>query len=66
MLTYNNQFQIELIKLLETEIARISEIVMNGAGVTDFADYKHQTGKINGLRMAMELCEEAQTILNKR
>ena len=66
MLTYNNQFEFELKKLIEEEIVRISENVLSGIGVPDYADYKHQTGKITGLRMAVELCDEAQAILARR
>lgn len=66
MLNYNNQFEIELKKLVEDEITRISDNVTGGVSVVDYADYKNQTGKIKGLRMAIELCEEAQSILNKR
>jgi len=66
MLTYNNQFEIELKKLIEGEIKRLSDNVTTGGGVQDYADYKNQIGKISGLRMAIELCEDAQDILNKR
>lgn len=66
MLTYNNQFQLELMKLIDERIAHITENVMLGMSVVDYADYKYQIGKVEGLRAIIELSEEVNTILSKR
>lgn len=66
MLTYNNQFQLELMKLVDERIAHITDNVMLGMSVVDYADYKYQIGKAEGLRSIIELSEEVNTILSKR
>lgn len=60
MLTFNNLFEIELKKLIQEEIDRITEHLQAGLSVNDFQEYKRLVGKIAGLKLAMELCEEAQ------
>lgn len=66
MLTYNNQFQLELMKLVDERIAHITDNVMLGMSVVDYAEYKYQIGKVEGLRSIIELSEEVNTILSKR
>ena len=66
MLTYNNQFQLELMKLIDERIAHITDNVMLGMSVVDYTEYKHQIGKVEGLRAIIELSEEVNTILSKR
>lgn len=66
MLTYNNQFQLELMKLIDERISHITENVMLGMSVVDYSDYKYQIGKVEGLRSIIELSEEVNTILSKR
>ena len=66
MLTYNNQFQIELMKLVDERISHINETIMLGMGVVDYADYKYQIGQVAGLRSIIELSEEVNSILAKR
>jgi hypothetical protein len=63
---YNNLFEAELKKLVSAEIERLKDNLANGASVVDYADYKNQVGKITGLRMTIDLCEEVETILAKR
>lgn len=58
-------FEIELRKLIEREIESVLEVLSLG-NVADFAAYKHEVGKIQGLRLALEYCEDANTNLNKR
>jgi len=65
-MNYNNLFEAELKKLVSAEIERLKDNISNGMSVVDYADYKTQVGKIMGLRMAIELCEEAESILAKR
>ena len=66
MLNQNIQFEIELKKLINDEIERIKDNLSSGLSVVDYADYRHQVGKILGLRSVSELCEEVQSILAKR
>ena len=65
-MNYNNQFEIELNKLLEAEIARLSENLVTPGSIVDYPDYEHQVGKIIALRSVIDLCEEVNTILSKR
>lgn len=66
MLTRNVLFRAELEKLIEQEVQRLMENVVVGHATIDFPAYKHQVGVINGLRIAMELCEQAQTIVDRK
>lgn len=65
-MNYNNQFQTELAKLLQAEIDRLTENLINPASVIDYSDYKLQTGKIIALRGVFDMFEEVNTILSKR
>mgnify|MGYP003342044901 CR=1 FL=1 len=66
MLTYNNQFELELMKLIDERIAHITDTVMLGMAVVDYADYKYQIGQIAGLKSIIELSGEVNTILSQR
>jgi hypothetical protein len=66
MLTYNNLFEIELKKLIQEEIDRTTENLQAGLSVTDYCEYKRLVGRISGLKLAMELCEEAQNNVIQR
>lgn len=65
-MNYNNMFEFELRKLVEAEILRLSENLANPAAVVDYAEYKHQVGKIIALRAVFDLCDEANATLSKR
>ena len=65
-LTYNTMLKNELIKLIYEEIERLKEnltMAYHTEGF-DFASYKHLVGRIEGLRTALELCEQAETTTN--
>jgi len=64
--TYQAYYQYELKKLIDTHIERIKESLTSSYQVEgfDFASYKHIVGRIEGLRLALELCEEAESIIN--
>jgi hypothetical protein len=64
MQTFNTLLQRELNKLLLSEIERLKENLSNGLSTPDFAAYRHQVGFIEGLRKALELSEEAESIAN--
>ena len=65
-LTYNAYYRYELEKLLNTEVERLKEHLTAAYQIEgfDFASYRHQVGKIEGLRTALELCAEAEAIAN--
>lgn len=63
--TYQAYYQYELKKLIEEQIQRLSEIVTADNGVVvDYATYRHHIGQIKGLRIALELCDEAEAVVN--
>jgi hypothetical protein len=66
MYNLNLAFEGELKKLIQEEIDRLKDNLSNGLSTPDFAAYKNQVGKIAGLTQALELCEEAKTIVNKK
>lgn len=66
MLTYNSKFEKELKQLIEQTIEERKELLANGLSVVDFETYKHHVGIIKGLRMAVELCDEASLIIEGR
>jgi len=38
----------------------------NGLSINDIGQYKHEVGRILGLRSALNLCDEVNDILSKR
>lgn len=66
MYTRNDLFRGELEKLVEGEIQRLMENIVVGHAAIDFPEYKHQVGIIEGLRVALELCEQAQTTVDRK
>lgn len=66
MLTFNTRFEMELHKLIEQAIEERKEQLSTGLATVDFETYKHQVGIIRGLRLALELCEEAMKVVAHR
>lgn len=68
MLTYHAKFLYEYRKMMQQEIERIKEYLtvsyMNEG--FDFPDYRHQVGKVEGLRKALELCDDVESDLNTK
>jgi hypothetical protein len=64
--TYQAYYQYELKKLIDNHIERIKESLTSSYQVEgfDFASYKHIVGRIEGLRLALEMCDEAESIIN--
>lgn len=64
--TYQAYYQYELKKLINAEIERIKETLVSSYQIEgfDFSGYRHQVGRVEGLRMALELCEDAEAIVN--
>lgn len=65
-MNYNNLFEFELMKLVESRIAMLTENITNAAAVVDYSDYKYQVGKIAGLREFEDLREEVNKIISER
>lgn len=61
-------FQSHLIQVTQNLIKEDIEMKKNGLITAhinlDFSGYKHQVGVIQGLQRALELIEEAETIIN--
>ena len=64
MLTYQTFYQHELQKLIKAELERRKDNLSRGTVADDFPAYKHQVGIMDGLRMALELLDEAESIVN--
>jgi len=62
MLTYQTFFKAELKRLISEEIERLKEnlVVSHNYEGFDFLTFKYQVGIIEGLRKALELCDEAE------
>ena len=65
MQTINTQFEAEARKLIKARMEELSDNLALGR-VMDFTAYKHETGKIAGLRLALEQFDQVNTILSKR
>lgn len=62
MLTYSDLWQHEFKKLVAAELERLVTIVTSPMGPKDHPEYKQIVGQIQGLRKAVELSDDAQTI----
>lgn len=64
--TYQAYYQYELKKLINEHIERVKESLVSSYQIEgfDFSSYRHQVGRVEGLRMALELCDEAEAIAN--
>lgn len=63
--TYATYYQYELSKLLKEEIERLTAVITSEFDmVSDFASYRYHIGQIRGLRRALELCDEAEAVVN--
>ncbi len=57
-LSTKHVFQQQFVRLIEEELQRLQEMLMNGS-VHSMEDYKHLVGRVSGLRSALEYVEEA-------
>lgn len=64
--TYQAYYQYELKKLIEENIERLKEALLSSYQIEgfDFSGYRHQVGRVEGLRMALQFCEDAEAIVN--
>jgi len=51
----------EIISRVRSEIQIQAETVTAGTNVVSFEDYKHHVGKIEGLKLALEIVDEILT-----
>ena len=64
MQTYSSFYQHELSKLILEEVERRKEQLITASSTFDFPAYRHHVGIIEGLRTALELCDEAERLVN--
>lgn len=66
MLSYSTALLYEMKKQIQTEIEILKENLTKAYHIEgfDFSSYKLHVGRIEGLRRAMELLDEAETVLN--
>ena len=64
-LTYTAAVLKEHAELIEQTIAELKDNLANRGAVPDHVTYSFLVGKIEGLRMALELCDEAVRKLNE-
>jgi len=62
--TYSTFYQHELVKLIAAEVERRKDQLVTASATFDFPAYRHHVGIIEGLRIALELCDEAERIAN--
>jgi len=65
-MTFNDLFEQEIRKLCADEAARLTEHLVLGLAVPDYAEYRYIVGKIAGLRLIADLCEDATRNLSER
>ena len=63
--TASNVFERELRRLISEERHHIATNIVGGHSITSMEAYREAVGKVAALDMVIELCEEAQTIVNK-
>ena len=66
MLTHNSQFEKELKQLIGQIIEERKDTLSNGLAVVDYPTYKHHVGIIQGLRLALDMCDEAALAIERR
>ena len=59
--TYDTRLGAKFVELVNERLTTVTHAVMNGTMKKQ--DYKKETGRFNGLREALELYEEAETIV---
>jgi len=65
--TYQTYYEYELKKILQAEIDRLTAtITAEYEVVSDYSSYRYHIGQIKGLRRALELCDEAEAVVNGR
>jgi hypothetical protein len=63
--TASNVFERELRRLISEERHHIATNIVGGHSITSMEAYREAVGRIAALDMVIELCDDAQTIVNK-
>jgi len=63
--TTSSVFERELRRLISEERHHIATNIVGGHSITSMDQYREAVGKIAALDLVIELCDEAQTIVNK-
>jgi hypothetical protein len=63
--TVSSVFERELRRLISEERHHIATNIVGGHSITSMDQYREAVGKIAALDLVIELCDEAQTIVNR-
>lgn len=63
--TTSSVFERELRRLISEERHHIATNIVGGHSITSMEAYREAVGKVAALDMVIELCDEAQKIVNK-
>lgn len=63
--TASNVFERELRRLISEERHHIATNIVGGHSITSMDQYREAVGRIAALDLVIELCDDAQTIVNK-
>lgn len=63
--TASSVFERELRRLISEERHHIATNIVGGHSITTMEQYREAVGRIAALDMVIELCDEAQTVVNK-
>jgi hypothetical protein len=66
MYTTSSVFEAEIRKLLNSAIDRVKDDLATGLAVQDIQTYREKVGEVRAYRNALDLCEEAASIAEKR
>jgi len=63
--TASNVFERELRRLISEERHHIATNLVGGHSITSMEEYREAVGRIAALDLVIELCDDAQTVVNK-
>lgn len=63
--TTSSVFERELRRLISEERHHIATNIVGGHSITSIEEYREAVGKVAALDMVIELCDDAQKIVNK-
>jgi len=63
--TASSVFERELRRLISEERHHIATNIVGGHSITTIEQYREAVGRIAALDMVIELCDDAQTVVNK-
>jgi hypothetical protein len=66
MQTVSTLFERELRKAIDAAMAQEKENICMGGCCPDYASYRQRVGLLQGLKQALDLCEETSTLINRQ